>query len=162
MGRRYTREKYLELVNKLKNEIPSLALTTDIIVAFPGETEEEFNETLDIVHKCKYDSAFTFIFSPREGTPASKMIDNLDISEKNKRLYKLNDIINSYANETNQKYLGKIVKVLIEGVGEKGKLFGYTETLKLVNVIGDEDNIGRIINVEITDIKTWSMYGKIV
>lgn len=162
MGRRYTKEKYLSLVKKLKEEIPNLALTTDIIVAFPGETEDDFKQTLDIVHECKFDSAFTFLFSPRIGTPAAKMKDDLDISEKNKRLYELNEIVNKYANEANQKYKGKIVKVLIEGIGEKGNLIGYTETMKLVNIDGDESNIGKIINAKITDIKTWSMDGKIV
>lgn len=162
MGRRYTKEKYLSLVNKLKNEIPNLSLTTDIIVAFPGETEDDFEQTLKVVHECKYDSAFTFIFSPRIGTPAAKMQDDLDIKVKNERLYRLNEIVNKYANEANQKYKNKIVKVLIEGIGEKGNLIGYTETMKLVNVDGDESYIGKIVNVEIIDVKTWSMDGKIV
>lgn len=162
MGRRYTKEKYLELVKKLKKEITNLSLTTDIIVAFPGETEDEFKETIDVVHECKYDSAFTFIFSPRVGTPAAKMKDDLDNYEKNRRLYELNSIINKYANEANQRYKGTYVKVLIEGRGEKGNLMGYTESLKLVNVDGDDSNIGKIVAVEITDVKTWSMDGKIV
>lgn len=162
MGRRYTKEKYLELVKKLKKEITNLSLTTDIIVAFPGETEDEFKETIDVVHECKYDSAFTFIFSPRVGTPAAKMKDDIDNYEKNRRLYELNSIVNKYANEANQRYKGTCVKVLIEGRGEKGNLIGYTESLKLVNVDGDDLNIGKIVTVEITDVKTWSMDGKIV
>lgn len=162
MGRRYTKEKYLELYNKLKKEIPNVSITTDIIVGFPGETEEDFNDTLEVVNECKYDSAFTFIFSPRVGTPAARMIDNVTEDEKNDRLYRLNDLVNKYANEANQKYMGKTVKVLIEGIGEKNNLFGYTDTMKLVNVDGDKSNIGKIVDVEITDIKTWSMDGKIV
>lgn len=162
MGRRYTKEKYLELVDKLKNTIPNLALTTDIIVGFPGETEEDFKETLEVVKKCEYDSAFTFVFSPRVGTPAAKMLDNTTIDEKNKRLYELNELVNVYANRKNQEYLGKKVEVLIEGTGEKGNLMGYTDTMKLVNVDGDESAIGKIVEVEITEVKTWSLDGRIV
>ena len=161
MGRRYTKEKYLELANKLKTEIPNLMLSTDIIVGFPGETEEDFLETLDVVEQCKYDLAYTFIFSPREGTPAARMQDDTPLQDKEQRLYRLNDVVNKYANLNNQKYLGQTVKVLIEGKGEKGNLMGYTETMKLVNVDGSEENIGKIVDVEITDIKTWSLDGKI-
>ncbi len=162
MGRRYTKEKYLELVNKLKKTIPNLSLTTDIIVGFPGETMEDFKETLEVVKECEYDSAFTFVFSPRVGTPAAKMEDNTTLDEKNNRLYELNELVNVYANKKNQEYLGKTVKVLIEGLGEKGNLMGYTDTMKLVNVDGDESAIGKIVDVEITEVKTWSLDGKIV
>lgn len=162
MGRRYTKEIYLELVKKLKAKIPSLALTTDIIVGFPGETEEDFKETLEVVKECEYDSAFTFIFSPRVGTPAAKMKDDLTTEEKNRRLYQLNELINDFANKKNQTYLGKTVKVLIEGPGEKGNLMGYTDTMKLVNVDGKEEDIGKIVEVEITGVKTWSLDGKVV
>lgn len=161
MGRRYTKEKYLELYKKLKENIPNVSITTDIIVGFPNETEEDFNDTLEVVNECKYDSAFTFIFSPREGTPAAKMSDNVTLEEKEQRLYKLNDIVNKYANEANQRYLNQTTKVLIEGIGEKGNLFGYTDTMKLVNVDGDEKYIGQIVDVVITDVKTWSLDGKI-
>ena len=161
MGRRYTKDAYLELANKLKTEIPNLMLSTDIIVGFPGETEEDFLETLDVVEQCKYDLAYTFIFSPREGTPAARMKDDTPLHDKEQRLYRLNDVVNKYANINNQKYLGQTVKVLIEGKGEKGNLMGYTETMKLVNVDGTEDNIGKIVDVEITEIKTWSLDGKI-
>ena len=168
MGRRYTQEKYLELVDKLKSTIPNLALTTDIIVGFPKETEEDFKETLEVVKRCEYDSAFTFIFSPRVGTPAAKIVtglvkeDNTSLEEKNRRLQELNDLVNTYANKKNQEYLGSVVKVLIEGTGEKGNLMGYTDTMKLVNVDGDSSNIGKIVDVEITDVKTWSLDGKII
>ena len=162
MGRRYTKESYIELVKTLKAEIPNLALTTDIIVGFPSETEDDFKESVNIVHQCKYDSAFTFLFSPRDGTPAAKMEDNLTLEEKNKRLYYLNDIVNGYANDNNQKYKDTVVQVLIEGKGAKRKLMGYTETMKLVNVDGDESNIGKIVPVVITEVKTWSMNGKIL
>lgn len=163
MGRRYTKESYLKLFNKLKEEIPNVSITTDIIVGFPNETDEDFNDTLDVVESCKYDSAFTFIFSPREGTPAAKMKDNVSIEIKNKRLQELNSLVNEYANMNNQKYLEKIVPVLIEGYSNKeGFLMGYTDTMKLVNVKADEKYLGKIVDVKITDIKTWSLTGEII
>ena len=163
MGRRYTKKEYISLFDKIKKKIPNVSITTDIIVAFPGETEEGFNDTLDVVNYCKFDSAFTFIYSPRVGTPAASMKNELTLEEKNNRLYKLNELVNKYANLKNQEYLGKTVKVLLEGCSEKsGYLMGYTDTMKLVNVLADEENIGNIVDVLITDVKTWSLDGKIV
>ena len=163
MGRRYTKEKYIELFNKIKSKVKNCSITTDIIVAFPGETEEDFNDTLDVVNKCKFDSAFTFIYSPRIGTPGALMKNDLTEEEKNKRLYKLNEVINKYANEKNQAYLNKVVPVLLEGPSEKeGKLMGYTDTMKLVNVEASDKYIGQIVDVKITGIKTWSLDGEIV
>ena len=161
MGRRYTKEEYIDLYKKIKNKVPNCAITTDIIVGFPNETEEDFQETLDVVNECKFDGAFTFIYSPREGTPAAKMEDSVTIDVKEERLKKLNDLINSYSLKANKKYENKVVSVLIEGISEKDstKLFGYTDTLKLVNVIGDKDNIGKIVNVKITDAKSFSLDG---
>ena len=163
MNRRYTKKSYLELFKKLK-EIPNVAITTDIIVGFPGETEEDFEETLDVVKTCKYDSAFTFIFSPREGTPAAKMKDDISLEVKEKRLYKLNDLVNKFAKEANLKYLGKVVPVLLEDISNKNDnmLMGYTDTMKLVNVKASKDKIGEIVKVKITDVKTWSLDGEIV
>ena len=114
MGRRYTKESYLKLFEKLKKTIPNVSITTDIIVGFPNETLDDFNETLEVVNKCKFDSAFTFIFSPREGTPAAKMNDSISLEEKNRRLYELNEVVNKYALENNMKYLNQTVKVLLE------------------------------------------------
>lgn len=164
MGRRYTKEQYLSLVHKLKEALPYSSITTDIIVGFPGETEEDFQDTLDVVDECMYDSAFTFIFSPREGTPAAKMEDNISLDVKNERLQRLNEKVNYYSKKANDSYLGKIVPVLLEGISEKDSsmLAGYTDTMKLVNVKGDISNIGNIVNVKITDVKTWSMDGEIV
>lgn len=163
MGRRYTKEEYISLFNKLKENIPNVSITTDIIVGFPGETEEDFKETLDVVNTCKYDSAYTFIFSPRIGTPAYNMKDDVTLNEKNKRLQTLNELVNKYALDNNLKYLNKIVPVLIEGKSEKdGMLMGYTDTMKLVNVKCSNDYIGKIVNVYINDVKTWSMDGEIV
>ncbi len=160
MGRRYTKEEYINLFNKIKEKIPNVSITTDIIVAFPGETVDDFNDTLDVVNTCKFDSAFTFIFSPRKGTPAYNMKNDLSEEEKNNRLYKLNELVNKYALEANQKYLNKTVKVLIEDKSDKeGYLMGYTDTMKLVNVKADEKYLGQIIDIKITDVKTWSLDG---
>ena len=162
MGRRYTKESYKELFDKLK-AIPNISITTDIIVGFPGETEEDFQDTLDIVEYCKYDSAYTFIYSPRENTPASKLEDNVSLEEKEQRLYRLNDLVNKYSKEANLKMLNKIENVLVDGLSDKeGKLCGYTETNKLVNFKGDTSLIGKIIPVKITDAKSFSLDGEIV
>ena len=164
MGRRYTKESYLELYDKLKKNIPNVAITTDIIVGFPNETEEDFKETLEVVNYCKYDSAFTFIFSPRIGTPAAKMKDDVSLEIKEKRLQELNALINKYSKVNNDSYLNKIVPVLLESASEKGAnmLAGYTDTMKLVNVKADQKFLGQIVNVKITEVKTWSMNGEIV
>ena len=164
MGRRYTKEEYLTLFHKMKERIPKVAITTDIIVGFPFETEQDFLETLEVVNTCKYDGAYTFIYSPREGTPASKMKDEVSNSVKEDRLHLLNRLINQYSFENNQKYLNKVVPVLIQGVSEKdqNKVYGYTDTMKLVNVIADQDVIGKIISVKITDAKSFSLDGEMV
>ena len=163
MGRKYTKESYIILFNKLK-KIDNVAITTDIIVGFPTESEEDFQETLDVVNACKYDSAFTFIFSPREGTPAANMKDDISSLEKEERLHKLNDLVNKYARMNNEKYLGRVVPVLLEGFSDKDSnlLMGYTDTMKLVNVKAPKEFIGQIVNVKINDVKTWSMDGEIV
>ena len=162
MGRKYTKKEYITLFNKIKEKIPNVAISTDIIVGFPGETEEDFNETLDVVNKLKYDLAYTFIFSKREGTPAASMEDKVSEEEKHERLAKLNELVNKYALENNQKYLNKVVPVLVEGPSDKeGKLMGYTDNMKLVNVAADESYIGKIINVKITEVKTWSLEGTV-
>ena len=161
MGRRYTKEEYLTLFNKIRTKVKNASITTDIIVGFPGETEEDFKETLDVVDKCHYDGAFTFIFSPREGTPASKMADETPLSEKEERLQRLNEKINTYSKESNERMLNTIQKVLITGVSEKdpNKVCGYTENMKLVNVEADKNTIGQIIDVKITEAKSFSLDG---
>ena len=164
MGRRYTKEEYLELFNKIRNKVKNASITTDIIVAFPGETEEDFNDTLDVVNTCKYDGAFTFIYSPRENTPAAKMKNDLTEAEKEDRLHRLNELVNTYSKESNEKMLNTIQKVLVTGVSEKdsNKVCGYTENMKLVNVTAPMDTIGQIINVKITDAKSFSLDGEII
>ena len=164
MGRRYTKEEYLELFNKIRNKVKNASITTDIIVAFPGETEEDFNDTLDVVNTCKYDGAFTFIYSPRENTPAAKMKNDLTEAEKEDRLHRLNELVNKYSKESNERMLNTIQKVLVIGVSEKdsNKVCGYTENMKLVNVAAPKDTIGQIINVKITDAKSFSLGGEII
>ena len=161
MGRRYTKAEYLDLYNKIRTKVKGASITTDIIVGFPGETNDDFKETLDVVNKCEYDGAFTFIFSPRENTPAAKMKDDLTITEKEERLHKLNDLINSYSKASNLKMLNTIQKVLITAISEKdpNKVCGYTENMKLVNVEGALDSIGQIIDVKITEAKSFSLDG---
>ena len=164
MGRRYTKEEYIDLYNKLKSKIPNCSITTDIIVGFPNETKEDFQDTLDVVNICKYDGAFTFIFSPRIGTPACRMKDDISLEEKEERLQTLNNLVNKYSKENNDKYLNKIVPVLLEDYSSKNSnyLKGYTDTMKLVNVKADSSYLGKIVNVKITSVKTWSMDGEII
>lgn len=162
MGRRYTRESYLELFHKIKDTVPGVTISTDIIVGFPGETEEDFLETMSLVEECRFDNAFTFIFSEREGTPACKLEDNTSLKEKEERLQRLNEVVNSIFLEKNKDLVGKTLKVLVEGTSEKKDMyFGYSETNKLINFTSDKDILcGDIVDVEITDAKTWSLDGK--
>lgn len=164
MGRRYTKEEYLDLYKKIKKAVKDCSITTDIIVGFPNESDEDFNETLEVVNECQFDSAFTFIYSHREGTPAAKIDDKISMDVKEKRLQTLNELVNKYSLQANQKYLGKIEKVLIEGTSEKdnNKVFGYTETMKLVNVTNAQDKIGQIIDVKITEAKSFSLDGEAI
>ena len=164
MGRRYTKDSYLKLFHKIKDIVPNATITTDIIVGFPGETEKDFQDTLDVVNECQYESAFTFIFSPRVGTPAAKMKDDTSLEEKEDRLHRLNKVVNKYSRKANDKYLNKKVKVLLEGVSLKddSMLMGYTEEMKLVNVKAPKEMIGKIVPVKITDVKTWSLDGEMI
>ena len=162
MGRKYTTSEYLEIVKKLREKIPNVSITTDIIVGFPGETKEDFEKTLDIVNKVKFDLAYTFIFSPREGTPAAKMEDNTSELEKKERLSELNKLINKYALLSNKKMKDKVYDVLILGESDKSdKYMGYTENMKLVNVKCNKELVGKIVPVKITSVKTWSLDGEV-
>lgn len=164
MGRRYTRESYLELFKKIKDTVPGVAISTDIIVGFPGETEEDFLETLSLAEECKYDNAFTFIFSKREGTPACLLKDEVSDEEKEKRLQRLNKVVNKYFLENNKKLEGSIVPVLVEGNSEKKDMyFGYTDTNKLINFSANREvKAGEIVNVLVVEAKTWSLDGEAV
>ena len=151
MNRRYTSEEYLKLYKQIRSKVKDSSVTTDIIVGFPGETEEDFEETLKIVNECKFDGAFTFAFSPRENTPAALMKDAISEEVKMDRLHRLNEVVNKYSNEANHKMMGKIVKCLVTGISEKdeNKVCGYTENMKLVNIVGPASLIGQIVNVKI-------------
>lgn len=164
MGRRYTKTEYINLFQKIKKSIPNVSITTDIIVGFPNETESDFLETLDVVNTCRFDSAFTFIYSPREGTPASLIKDSVTQEEKEERLQRLNEVVNLHSLEANKKLLGKIVPVLILGENEKDKtrVYGYTDTMKLVNISNSKNSIGQIVPVKITDAKSFSLDGELM
>ena len=163
MNRRYTAKEYMDLFNKMKEKIPNVAITTDIIVGFPGETEEDFQKTIDMVNFCKYDGAYTFIYSERKGTASSYMKDDVTSEEKEERLHRLNEVVNKYSKESNMKLLNKIVKVLVIGksVKDDNKVYGYTDTMKLVNIDASDDVIGKIVDVKITDAKSFSIDGVI-
>lgn len=162
MGRRYTKEEYINLYQKIKKAIPNVTISTDIIVGFPNETTEDFNDTLYVVNECKFDHAYTFIYSPRKGTPAALIKDTITLLEKETRLKELNKLIGKYALESNKRMVDKIYKVLVNGLSEKDKtkLNGYTDTMKLVNFSGNEDLIGKIVDVKITEAKSFSLYGE--
>ncbi|MFI3251551.1 MAG: tRNA (N6-isopentenyl adenosine(37)-C2)-methylthiotransferase MiaB [bacterium] len=164
MNRKYTYEEYMILINKLKKSIPSIAITTDIIVGFPNESVEQFENTLKLVDEVQYEGAFTFVYSRREGTPAAKYDDTVSEDEKSERLQILNKKINDGYLKGNERFLNKIVKVLVDGSSAKNdeKLCGYSEHMKLVNFEGEKELIGKIVSVRITEVKTWSMVGEIV
>lgn len=161
MNRKYTREHYLSLVEKLRSAVPDIAITTDIIVGFPGETEEDFQETIDIVKKVQFDSAFTFLYSVREGTLAAKMDNQVPDELKHERFDRLLDVLYPIILEKNKKCTGKVFPVLVESV-EKGKLTGRTGQFKLIHFEGSSDLIGHIVNVKITEAKTFHMEGILV
>ena len=164
MNRRYTKEEYLKLYNSIREKVKNSSITTDIIVGFPGETEEDFEETLDVVNKCKFDGAFTFAFSKRENTTAALMKETVSEEEKLDRLHRLNEVVNKYSNMANKKMMGKTVKCLVTSLSDKdkNKVCGYTENMKLVNIKGDKSLIGKIVNVKITDTKSFSLDGEYV
>lgn len=164
MARKYSREHYLELVRKIKAAIPHAALTTDIIVGFPGETEEHFQETLSLVEEVGYDFAYTFMYSPREGTPAAEMADSVPEEVKKDRLHRLMEVQNKISREKNLALEGKVLQVLIEGESKTNSevLAGRTRTGKLVHIKGDHSLIGELVDVKITEAKTWTLWGDIV
>ncbi len=161
MNRKYTKEIYLEKIKKLKELIPDISITTDIIVGFPTETDEDFKATLDLVKEVGFEGAFTFIFSPREGTPAARYEDDTSMEVKKARLQELNDLINEGYLTGNKRFEGKTVKVLVDGksIKDPNILTGYTEHNKVVNFPGTEDLIGKIVNVKIEKAYTWHLRG---
>ena len=164
MGRRYTREQYLNLVKEMREKIPGLSLSTDIIVGFPNETEEQFQDTCSLVDIVQYEAAFTFIYSPRKGTPAAKMEDNVPYETKVIRFKELVKHLEKHIEEYSAKMVGNIYDVLVDGVSKNDKdmLSGYTEKNKLVHFKGDLSLVGTIVKVKITESHTYSMIGEIV
>lgn len=164
MNRKYTKEHYLNLVEKLKNEIPDIAITTDIIVGFPGETEDDFQETIDVVKKVQYDSAFTFLYSVREGTKAAEMEDQIPDEIKHERFDRLLEVLYPIVLERNSACIGKVYPVLVESVSKTSDNFltGRSEHFRLVHFKGSDDLLGQIVNVKITNVKTFHMEGEIV
>lgn len=162
MARGYTVEQYKEVFDRLKSKIPNITFTTDLIVGFPQETDEEFRDTIALVDYCKFDGAFSFMYSPREGTPAARIDGQIDAAVKKERLHELNEHINHWAKENNQKYLHKTVKVLCEGRSKKNAAVysGYSEENKLVNFTGQEGLENQIVEVEITEVRSFSLNGK--
>lgn len=164
MNRKYTREDYLKLIEKLRKTVPDITLSTDIIVGFPGETNEDFEETLSIVKEVEYDSAFTFIYSIRKGTPAEKFEDQIEESEKHRRFDLLVSAVNEISEKKNKAYQDRVEKVLVDGVSknDKSTLTGRTDGFKLVNFAGKKELIGSIVDVKITDAKTFSLFGEVI
>lgn len=164
MARKYTREHFLELVCKIKAAIPDVALTTDIIVGYPNETEEQFEETLSLYREVGFEMAFTYIYSPREGTPAAKMVDNVPEDVKKERHQRLNALVNELCAAALKKYEGETVEVLVEGASKRDAnvLAGYTRKNKLVNFVAPQEAIGQIVNVKITEAKSWSLNGEFI
>ena len=163
MNRKYTKEQYLELVKKIRDRIPGVVFSTDIIVGFPEETEEDFEDTLDVVDKVKFEQVFMFIYSRRVGTPADKMENQVPEEVKHERFNRLKVLAEGQIEGNNQKYINTIQNVLVEGKSKTNEnmLTGRTETNKVVNFEGTEDMIGRIVNIEITSQHIWYLKGKV-
>ena len=164
MNRKYTKEEYMDKINKLKTKIPNISLTTDIIVAFPGESEEDFQKTIELVKEVGYAGAYTFIYSPREGTPASKYPNPLTEEEKHQRLEALNEVVNEYALKAHKEYENKIVEVLVEGPSKNNDkiLTGYTPQNMLVNFEGDNIKVGDLVKVKINKAYSWHLFGELL
>ena len=161
MNRHYDREKYLSLVDMARSYMPELVLTTDIIVGFPGETAEDFEETMSLVERVRYDAMFTFIFSPREGTPAATMPDPVSREEKQAWFDRLVETANAISGEKHREYIGKRLRVLVDGETGRGeyKLSARTNGGRLVHLKGEPELVGSFIEAEITDGNTWALYG---
>lgn len=163
MNRHYNRERYMEIVEKLRATCPDISISTDIIVGFPGETEEDFQDTLSLVREVEYDSAFTFIYSPRVGTPAAKYDNQIPENIKHDRFDRLVDEVNRCSAKKNSEYMGRIVDVMVDGASKNdaGAWSGRTDTFKLVNFTSKEPlTEGQMVSVRITETKTFSLDGE--
>ncbi|MFF2888162.1 tRNA (N6-isopentenyl adenosine(37)-C2)-methylthiotransferase MiaB [Paenibacillus sp. NPDC057967] len=157
MSRKYSREMFLDLVSRIKKAIPDVVLTTDIIVGFPGETDEQFEETMSLVQEVGFHFAYSFIYSPREGTPAAGMEDNVPMETKKRRLQRLNGLLAALSREKNDDMLGEVIEVLIEGESKNNAnvLSGRTRTNKLVHMEGPKEWIGSFVHAKVTETQTW-------
>jgi tRNA-2-methylthio-N6-dimethylallyladenosine synthase len=163
MNRHYTREEYLELVQKIRKWIADVTLTTDLIVGFPGETKEQFEQSVDLFRQCKYDMAFIAEYSPRPKTAAYKLKDDVSKAEKHRRKKFLNDeVLAVTALANSQKLVGKTIPVLITRAKKDGELIGYTEGMKQVHIHGDKKMIGQILPIKITEAMSWALVGVII
>ena len=164
MNRHYDSAHYLDNVRKLREAMPSITLTTDIIVGFPGETEEDFEATLEILRKVRYDMIFSFIYSPRNGTPAAKMENQIPDDIKASRMQRLLDLQNSISYEKNLDTVGQILRVLCEGPSKNDSdmYTGRAESNKLVHFKADESHIGKFVNIKITRAEPFNLHGEIV
>ncbi|WAW15761.1 tRNA (N6-isopentenyl adenosine(37)-C2)-methylthiotransferase MiaB [Peptostreptococcus equinus] len=165
MNRHYTKEDYLRIIEKAKVEVPNIAFSSDIMIGFPGETEADVDDTIDVCEKVRYDSAFTFIYSKRRGTPAAKMENQIPEELKHQRFNRVLEVVNRISGEKNQEFMGKITEVLVEGKSKKNEniMTGKNRQNKTVNFTGgDESLVGKIINVRIDDPKSFSLNGKLV
>ena len=161
MGRRYTRDQYLRLVDKMRSAIDDLAITTDLIVGFPGETDEDFLETIRLVEEVEFDGAFMFIYSPRIGTPATRLKEQVPEEVKRERIYHLIEVQNAISRKKNEAWVGRTVEVLVEGTSHKdsSKLSGRSRQNKLVVFDGPTELIGKTVDVRVTEAQTWSLAG---
>ncbi len=164
MNRKYTKEQYLNLAEKMKKMIPEVVFSTDIIVGFPGETEENFEDTLDVVRKVHFEQVFMFIYSRRVGTPGDKMENQIPEEIKHARFDRLKELVESQVSENNKKYVGTVQKVLVEGVSKTNSeiLTGRTDTNKVVNFVGSEDLIGNVVELKIVSEHMWYLKGEIL
>ena len=164
MNRHYDKEKYLDLALKIRREIPDMALSTDIIVGFPGETEEDFLETLDVVKKVRYDSAYTFIYSKRTGTPAAKMENQVPDDVVKDRFNRLLEVVQEISNENTGKYVGETMEVLVEEVNDHDSslVTGKLSNSTTVHFKGTKDLIGKIVNVHLDEAKGFYYFGTMV
>ncbi len=165
MNRHYTKEDYLRIIEKARKEVPNIAFSTDIMIGFPGESDEDICDTIEVCEKVRYDSAFTFIYSKRRGTPAAKMENQIPEDIKHERFDRVLEVVNRISNEINSKYEGKIVEVLVEGSSKKVDeiLTGKTRQNKTVNFTGGDDSlIGKLVDVKITEPRSFSLNGELV
>ena len=163
MNRRHTREQYLDKIRDLKRLIPDIVLTSDIIVGFPGETTEEFEDTLKVLEEVRFDALFTFIYSPRVGTPAASMDDPMSREEKLANFNRLTALQDAISEEKHAAYIGKTVRVLVDGKSgdDAYPLSSRTEGNRLVRLKGDESLMGRFVQAKITGSNTWALYGEV-